>query len=60
MHINFVVHLRHNCALRVRAHFKHVDEVIASIRAATIKNKNHMKDFYDACLPSPPDLVITR
>ena len=43
--------------MRVRAHFKHVDEVITLIRAATIKNKNRKKD---ACLPSPPDFVITR
>ena len=47
--------------MRVHAHFKNIDEVIATIKAATIKNKDRKKDFYDAGgLPSPPDLVITR
>ena len=46
--------------MRVRAHFKNIDEVIATIKAATIKNKNRKKDFHDAGLPSPPDPVITR
>ena len=44
--------------MRVRAHFKNIDEVIATIKAATIKDRK--KDFHDAGLPSPPDPVITR
>ena len=59
MHITCVAHLLHNCAMRVRAHFKNIDEIIATIKAATIKN-NRKKDFHDAGLPSPPDPVITR
>ena len=39
----------------VHAHFKNIDEIIA-----TIKNKDRKKDFHDAGLPSPPDPVITR
>ena len=46
--------------MRVRAHFKNINEVIATIKAATIKNKDRKKDFHDAGLPSPPDPVITR
>ena len=45
--------------MRVRAHFKNIDEIIATIKAATIKNKHRKKDFHDAGLPSPPDPVIT-
>ena len=41
--------------MRVRAHFKNIDEVIA-----TIKNKDSKKDFHNAGLPSPPDPAITR
>ena len=44
----------------MRAHFKNIDEVIATIKAATIKNKDRKKHFHDAGLPSPPDPVITR
>ena len=60
MHVNCVAHLLHNCVMRVRAYFKNIDEVIATIKAATIKNKDRKKDFHDADLPSPPDPVITR
>ena len=60
MHVTCVARLLHNCAMRVRAHFKIIDEVITTIKAATIKNKDRKKDFHDAGLPSPPDPVITR
>ena len=60
MHINCVTHLLHNCAMRVRAHFKNIDEVIATTKAATIKNKDRKKDFHDAGLSSPSDPVNTR
>ena len=60
IHINWFAHLLHNCAMCVRAHFKNIDEVIATIKAATVKNKDSKKNFHDADLPSPPDPVITR
>ena len=60
MHVTCVAHLLHNCAMHVHAHFKNIDEIIATIKAATIKNKDRKKDFHDAGLPSPPDPVITR
>ena len=55
MHVTCFAHLLHNCAMRVRAHLKNIDEIIA-----TIKIKGRKKDFHDAGLPSPPDPVITR
>ena len=55
MHVNCVAHLLHNYVMRVRAHFKNIDDVIT-----TIKNKDCKEDFHDAGLPSPPDLVIAR
>ena len=58
MHVTCVAHLLHNCAMR--AHFKNIDEVMATIKTATIKNKDRKKDFHNAGLPSPPDPVITR
>ena len=60
MHVIYVAHLLHNCAVRVHAHFKNIDEIVATIKAATMKNKGRKKDFHDAGLPSPPDPVITR
>ena len=46
--------------MRVRAHLKKIDEIIATIKAATIKNKDRKKGFHDAGLASPPDPVITK
>ena len=46
--------------MRVRALFKNINEVIATIKAATIKNRDCKKDFHDAGLSSPPDSVFTR
>ena len=46
--------------MRVRSHFKMIDEVIATIKATTIKNKDCKKDFHDASLPTPIDPVVTR
>ena len=40
MRVNYVAHLLHNCAIRVRAHFKNINEVIATIKVATIKKKD--------------------
>ena len=60
MHVNCVVHLLHNCAIGVRAHFKNINEVIATIKAATIKNKERKENFHDAGLPSLPNPVIAR
>ena len=45
MHVTFVAHLLHNCAMRVCAHFKNIDEIIATIKAATIKKKIARKIF---------------
>ena len=59
LHVNCVSYLLHNCAMHVRAHFKNI-EVIATIKAATIKNKDRKNDFHDAGLPSPPDPAFTR
>ena len=46
--------------MHVRAHFKNIDEVIATIKAATIKSKDRKKDFDDADLLSLRDPVISR
>ena len=60
MHVTCVAHLLSNCAMRVRAHFKNIDVVIASIKAETTKNKDRKKNFHDAGVPALPDPVITR
>ena len=39
MHVTCVAHLLHNCAMRVRAHFKNIDEIIATIKQQESKTK---------------------
>ena len=58
MHVNCVALLLHSCTKR--AHLKHIDEVVATIKAATIKDKDRKKDFHDSGMSSLPDHVITR
>ena len=44
----------------MRAYVKSIDEAVATIKAATIKNRDPQKYFRKAGLSSPPDPVITR
>ena len=39
---------------------KNIDDVVATIKAATIKNKDCKNDFHEAGMPSLPVPVITR
>ena len=60
MHVTCIAHLVHNCAMRARAFFNNMDDVVATIKAATIKNKDRKTDFREAGLPSPPVPLITQ
>ena len=60
MHVSCVARLLHNCAMRARAFLNNIDDVVATIKAATIKNKDRKTDFREAGLPSPPVPVITQ
>ena len=46
--------------MREHSYFKIIDEVVATIKTATIKNKDRKKDFHDGGLSFPLDPVITR
>ena len=45
MHVTCVAHLLHNCAMRVRAHFQNIDEIIATVKAEQSKTKIARKIF---------------
>ena len=47
-------------AIPVRAFFENIHDIVATIKTATIKNKDHKNDFREAGLPSSPIPVITR
>ena len=38
-HVTCVAHLLHNCAMKIKSHFEDVDQLIAKVKAVTIKNE---------------------
>ena len=57
-HVTCMSHLLHNCCMRIRLKFEAIDELIASMRIAILKNNERNSLFGD--LPKPPDVVLTR
>ena len=60
MHVTCIAHLLHNCAIPVLAFVKNIDNVVETIKAATIINKDRKNDFREADLPSTAVPVVTR
>ena len=56
--VTCVSHLMHNCAMKVRASFPDVDRVIATVKAATVKNRTRKSLFNE--IGAPPVPVVTR
>lgn len=57
-HVTCVAHLLHNCAEKVRFKFPSVDNLIARVKASTIKNRDRRNLF--SSIGYPPQPVITR
>ena len=57
-HVTCVAHLLHNCAMKIKSHFKDVDQLIAKVKAAIIKNKTRQTKFSAIGYPLQP--VPTR
>ena len=57
-HVTCVAHLLHNYAMKIKSHFDNVDQLIAKVKAATIKNKTRQAKF--SAIGYPPQPVPTR
>jgi len=57
-HVTCTAHLLHNCAEKVRAYFSDVDDLIATVKAATVRSKDRKELF--ASIGYPPQPVVTR
>ena len=57
-HVTCKAHLLHNCAMKIKSHFEDVDQLIAKVKAVTIKNKARQAKFSDSGYPPQP--VPTR
>ena len=57
-YVTCVAHGLHNCAMKIKSHFKDVDQLIAKVNAVTIKNKIRQAQF--SAIGYPPQPVRTR
>ena len=57
-HMTCLAHLLHNCAMKIKSHFQDVDQLIAKVKAVTIKNKTRQAKF-PAIIGYPPQPVPT-
>ena len=57
-HMTCVAHLLHNCAMKIKSHFEDMDQLIAKVKAVTIKNKTNQAKL--SAIGYPPQLVPTR
>ena len=57
-HVTCVAHLLHNRGLKIKSHFEDVDQLIAKVKAVTIKNKTRQAKF--SAIGNPPQPVRTR
>ena len=57
-HVMCVAHLLHNCAIKIISHVEDVDQLIAKVKAVTIKNKTRRAKF--SAIGYPPQPVPTR
>ena len=56
--VTCVAHLLHNCAMKIKSHFVDVDQLIAKVKAVTIKNKTRQAKF--SAIGYLPQPVPTR
>lgn len=57
-HVTCISHLVHNCALKVKTKYDKVDELIARVKAVTVKNRTRLSRFDN--IGRPPCPVVTR
>ena len=57
-HVTCVAHLLHNCAMKIKSHFEDVDQLIAKIKAVTIKTKTRQAKY--SAIGYAPQPVSTR
>lgn len=58
IHVECLAHLVHNCAMRIKAYYTEVNDLISAIQAATIKCKSRIRLFESIMLP--PKVIVTR
>ena len=57
-YVTCVARLLHNCAMKIKSDFEDVDQLIAKVKAVTIKNKTRQAKF--SAIGYPPQPVPAR
>jgi hypothetical protein len=57
-HVHYLANLVHNCSMRIKAAYKDIDFLIASIKGIVIKNKTNQELF--KFVGKPPDVIQAR
>lgn len=57
-HVTCIAHLFHNCCLKIRSNFSNVDKIIATVKSATVRNRERRNLFKN--IGYPPEPVLTR
>ena len=57
-HVFCLLHLLHNCAMRIKCHFPKVNKLISSVKASIVKNNTRKALFIGMKLP--PEPIVTR
>ena len=57
-HVTCLAHILHNCAEKMRGALADVNNLVAHVKVATIKNKSRQAQFKH--IGSPMELVVTR
>ena len=57
-HLTCLAHLIHNCSERVRGTFGAIDNLIATVKSATVKNRSRLNMFEK--IGAPPQPILTR
>ena len=58
--VTCVAHLLHNGAMKVKSYFEDVDQLIAKVKSATIKNKTRQTVLTATGCPPQPQPAVTR
>ena len=56
--ITCITHMLHNCALKIRSYYPEIDNLIACVKATTIKNRSRKECFKSIGVPPQP--IVTR
>lgn len=59
-HVTCTAHLFHNACLKIKSFFPEVDNLIATVKAATRKNRTRREMFRQRKIPIPPAPVVVR